>query len=87
MQKAEAQYKREQLNWLSKKRSYEGFNSHMTRKKVQEQFAATDPTAIKKMEDNIDNPDHRRSFIKNLGYDYVQYKQELEDANAILGDL
>jgi hypothetical protein len=87
MQKAEAQYKREQLNWLSTKRNYAGFNAHMTRKKVQEQFAATDPTAIKKMEANIDNPDHRRSFIKNLGYDYVQYKQELEDANAILGDL
>ena len=87
MQKAEAEYKREELNWLSKNRSYQGFNAHMTRKKVQEQFAATDPTAIKKMEANIDNPDHRRSFIKYLGYDYVQYKQELEDANAILGDL
>ena len=87
MQKAEAQYKREQLNWLSTKRNYAGFNSHMTRKKVQEQFAATDPTAIREMEANIDDPNYRRSFIKNMGYDYVQYKQELEDANAILGDL
>ena len=87
MQKAEAQYKREQLNWLSKKRSYEGFNAHMTRKKVQEQFAATDPIALREMEANIDDSNYRRSFIKNIGYDYVQYKQELEDANAILGDL
>ena len=59
----------------------------MTRKKVQEQFAATDPIALREMEANIDDSNYRRSFIKNIGYDYVQYKQELEDANAILGDL
>jgi len=85
MQKAEAEYKREQLNWLSKKRSYEGFNAHMTKKKVEEQFAATDPTALREMEANIDDPNHRRSFIKHMGYDYVQYKRELEDATSILG--
>jgi hypothetical protein len=87
MQKAEAEYKREQLNWLSTKRNYAGFNAHMTKKKVEEQFVVTDPTAIREMEANIDDPNYRRSFIKNMGYDYVQYKQELEDANAILGDL
>jgi len=85
MQKAEAEYKREQLNWLSKNRSYQGFNAHMTKKKVEEQFAATDPTALREMEANIDDPNHRRSFIKHMGYDYVQYKRELEDATSILG--
>lgn len=85
MQKAEAEYKREQLNWLSKNRSYQGFNAHMTKKKVEEQFAITDPTALREMEANIDDPNHRRSFIKWMGYDYVQYKRELEDATSILG--
>ena len=85
MQKAEAEYKREQLNWLSKNRSYRGFNAHMTKKRVEEQFAATPKEAIRKMEANIDDPNHRRSFIKWMGYDYVQYKRELEDATSILG--
>ena len=87
MQRAEAQYKREQLNWLSRRGSYTGFTAHMTKKRVQEQFAVTDPAAIKMMEDNIGSATHRRSFIKNMGYDYVQYKTELEDASAILGGL
>jgi len=85
MQKAEAEYKREQLNWLSKNRSYRGFNAHMTKKRVEEQFAATPKEAIREMEANIDDPNHRRSFIKHMGYDYVQYKRELEDATSILG--
>ncbi len=87
MQKAEAQYRREQLNWLSKNRSYQGFNAHMTKKKVEEQFAATNPEAIRDMENNINDPVYRRSFKKRLGYDYVQYKRELEDANSILGGM
>ena len=87
MQKAEAEYKREQLNWLSKNRSYRGFNAHMTKKRVEEQFAATPKEAIREMEANIDDPNHRRSFIKHMGYDYVQYKQELEDATSILGGM
>jgi len=87
MQKAEAQYRREQLNWLSKNRSYQGFNAHMTKKKVEEQFAATNPEDIRKMENNINDPVYRRSFKKHLGYDYVQYKRELEDADSILGGM
>ena len=87
MQKAEAQYRREQLNWLSKNRSYQGFNAHMTKKKVEEQFAATNPEAIRDMENNINDPVYRRTFKKNLGYDYVQYKRELEDADSILGGM
>jgi len=85
MQKAEAEYKREELNWLSKNRSYRGFNAHMTKKKVEEQFAATPKEAIRKMEANINDPVYLRSFIKRLGYDYVQYKRELENATSILG--
>lgn len=87
MQKAEAEYKREQLNWLSKNRSYAGFNAHMTKKKVEEQFAATPQQAIRDMEANINDPVYLRSFIKNMGYDYVQYKRELEDATSILGGM
>jgi hypothetical protein len=87
MQKAEAEYKREQLNWLSKNRSYQGFNAHMTKKKVEEQFAATPQQAIRDMEANINDPVYLRSFIKNMGYDYVQYKRELEDATSILGGM
>jgi hypothetical protein len=84
MQQAEADYKREQLNWLSKNRSYKGFNAHMTKKKVEEQFAIVPPEALQEMETNINDPVYRNSFIKRFKFDYVQYKQELENANDIL---
>ena len=87
MQKAEAQYKREQLNWLSKKRSYEGFNSHMTKKRVEEQFAIVPPQALQEMEASLNDPLARQEFLDTFEFDYVQYKQELEDANDVLRSL
>jgi len=84
MQQAEADYKREQLNWLSKNRSYKGFNAYMTKKKVEEQFAIVPPEALQEMEANLNDPVYRNSFIKRFKFDYVQYKQELEDAKNIL---
>lgn len=87
MQKAEAAYKREQLNWLSRKRSYQGFTAHMTQKKVQEQFATTDATALKMMEENINDPVYQRSFLKHQGYDYAEYKRQLAEAQDILGGM
>lgn len=87
MQKAEAQYKREQLNWLSKKRSYEGFNAHMTKKRVEEQFAIVPPQALQEMEASLNDPLARQEFLDTFEFDYVQYKQELEDANDVLRSL
>jgi hypothetical protein len=87
MQKAEAQYKREQLNWLSKKRSYEGFNAHMTKKRVEEQFAIVPPQALQEMEASLNDPLARQEFLDTFEFDYVQYKQELEDANNVLRSL
>ena len=87
MQKAEAQYKREQLNWLSTKRNYAGFNSHMTKKKVEEQFAVVPPQALQEMEASLNDPLARQEFLDTFKFDYVQYKQELEDANNVLRSL
>ena len=87
MQKAEAQYRREQLNWLSKNRSYRGFNAHMTKKKVEEQFAATPQQALQEMEASLNDSSARQEFLDTFKFDYVQYKQELEDANDVLRSL
>jgi hypothetical protein len=87
LQKAEARYKREQLNWLSKKRSYEGFNAHMTKKRVEEQFAIVPPQALQEMEASLNDPLARQEFLDTFEFDYVQYKQELEDANDVLRSL
>jgi hypothetical protein len=87
MQKAEAEYKREQLNWLSKNRSYRGFNAHMTKKKVEEQFAIVPTGALQEMEASLSDPSARQEFLDEFEFDYVQYKQELEDANDVLRSL
>lgn len=87
MQQAEAEYKREQLNWLSKNRSYQGFNAHMTKKKVEEQFAIVPPKALQEMEASLNDSSARQEFVDTFGFDYVQYKQELEDANDVLRSL
>jgi hypothetical protein len=87
MQKAEAEYKREQLNWLSKNRSYQGFNAHMTKKKVEEQFAIVPTGALQEMEASLSDPSARQEFLDEFKFDYVQYKQELEDANDVLRSL
>ena len=87
MQQAEADYKREQLNWLSKNRSYKGFNAHMTKKKVEEQFAIVPPEALQEMEASLNDSSARQEFVDTFEFDYVQYKQELEDANDVLRSL
>jgi len=87
MQKAEAEYKREQLNWLSKNRSYRGFNAHMSKKKVEEQFAIVPPQALQEMEASLSDPSARQEFLDEFKFDYVQYKQELEDADDVLRSL
>ena len=56
----------------------------MTKKKVEEQFAIVPPEALQEMEANLNDPVYRNSFIKRFKFDYVQYKQELEDAKNIL---
>jgi hypothetical protein len=87
MQQAEADYKREQLNWLSKNRSYKGFNAYMTKKKVEEQFAIVPPEALQEMEASLNDSSARQEFVDTFKFDYVQYKQELEDANDVLRSL
>ena len=59
----------------------------MTKKKVEEQFAVVPPEFLQRMEANINDVTYRKGFIETFGFDYVQYKQELEDAKNILEGL
>jgi len=59
----------------------------MTKKKVEEQFAATPQQALQEMEASLNDSSARQEFLDTFKFDYVQYKQELEDANDVLRSL